>query len=173
MDLKSIIREVPDFPKPGIGFKDITTLIAHPQAMHQVTEEFLNRFKKVPVDAVMGIESRGFIFGAIIAYRLNVPFVPVRKPGKLPAETISASYELEYGTNVLHIHKDSLKAGQHVLIIDDLLATGGTLQAACALSGQLNAEVSGIGVVIELSFLKGRNKLLPHCVESLVVYDSE
>lgn len=173
MDLKTVIREVPDFPKPGIGFKDITTLLAHPPALHQVTEEFLARFRDANVDAVLGIESRGFIFGAILAYRLNAAFVPVRKPGKLPAATISASYDLEYGTNVLHMHQDALRTGQRVLIIDDLLATGGTLQAACSLAAQLGAVVGGIGVVVELAFLKGRQKLTPHRVESLVVYESE
>ena len=173
MNYKKLIREVPDFPKPGINFKDITTLLKNGKALKKSAKEILKKFSKKKIDAVAGIESRGFIFGSVIAYELGVGFIPVRKPGKLPAESVSASYDLEYGQNVLHLHKDAVKKGQRVLIIDDLLATGGTLRATCDLVEKLGGKVAGIGVLVELTFLKGRGKLKNYDVISLVQYDKE
>jgi adenine phosphoribosyltransferase len=173
MNYRKLIREVPDFPKPGINFKDITTLIKDGRALKKSTKEILKKFSKKKIDVVAGIESRGFIFGALVAYELGVGFVPVRKPGKLPAESVSAAYDLEYGQNVLHLHKDAIKKNQKVLIVDDLLATGGTLRASCDLVEKLGAKVAGIGVLIELTFLNGRDKLKGYDVFSLVQYDRE
>lgn len=170
---ESLIRTVPDFPKPGIMFKDITPMIGNAGALAEVTEELFRRFKDSGATHIVGIESRGFIFGSLLAYRLGVGFVPVRKPGKLPAETISASYDLEYGTNTLHIHKDALPAKSNVIIIDDLLATGGTIQATCELVRNLNATIAAIGVVIELSFLNGRARFNNIPLISLVQYGGE
>lgn len=170
---ESLIRTVPDFPKPGILFKDITPMTGDARALADVTEDLHRTFSQYGATHVVGIESRGFIFGSLLAYRLGAGFVPVRKPGKLPAETISASYDLEYGQNTLHIHKDALAKGSRVLIIDDLLATGGTLRAACDLVQALEASVAGIGVVIELSFLKGREKLAGFPFTSLIQYGGE
>lgn len=168
-----LIRNVPDFPKPGIQFKDITPLVGNAEALREVTEDFYHLFRNERVTHVIGIESRGFIFGALLAYRLGVGFVPVRKPGKLPAETISAPYSLEYGENVLHMHKDALPSGSSVVILDDLLATGGTLKAAADLATQLGASIAGIGVVIELAFLKGRDRLNNFPLHTLIRYEGE
>ncbi len=173
MDYKRIIREVPDFPKPGINFKDITTLVKDAEALVKASSELADRFRDKKIDLVAGIESRGFIFGALIAKELGVGFIPVRKPGKLPALTVSASYELEYGQNELHMHTDALTKGQRILIVDDLLATGGTLKATCELVEKLGGVVAGVAVVIELTFLSGRDKLKPYQVASLVTYDQE
>ncbi len=173
MDYKKLIREVPDFPKPGIHFKDITTLLKNGKALKKSAREILKSFSKSKIDAVAGIESRGFIFGSVIAYELGVGFIPVRKPGKLPAESVSASYELEYGQNTLHLHKDAIKKGQRILLVDDLLATGGTLRASCDLVEMLGGKVAGIGVLVELTFLNGRDKLKGHRVVSLVTYGHE
>jgi adenine phosphoribosyltransferase len=173
MNYKKLIREVPDFPKPGINFKDITTLIKNGKALRKSTKEILKKIGKKKIDVVAGIESRGFIFGATIAYELGVGFIPIRKPGKLPAESISASYALEYGENILHIHKDAVKKGQKVLVVDDLLATGGTLRASCDLVEKLGGQVAGIGVLVELIFLNGKDKLKKYEVVSLVQYDHE
>jgi adenine phosphoribosyltransferase len=173
MDYKKIIREVPDFPKPGINFKDITTLVKNSDALTRSSKELADRFKDKKIDLVAGIESRGFIFGALIAKELGVGFIPVRKPGKLPAATISVSYELEYGQNELHMHTDAVSKGQCILVVDDLLATGGTLKATCELVEKLGGVVAGIAVVIELTYLSGRNKLKSYNVASLVTYDSE
>ncbi|RMH56681.1 MAG: adenine phosphoribosyltransferase [Candidatus Hydrogenedentota bacterium] len=174
MDLKAHIRDVPDFPKEGIVFKDVTTLLASPEASQFVWDTWEKQFRGNGITAVVGIESRGFIFGAPLADRLKIPFVPVRKPGKLPAKTIRREYALEYGTDCVEIHADALKAGDRVVVIDDLLATGGTAAATGELVKELGAEVMEMAFVIELSFLKARaTKLSSYRVSSLVQYDSE
>jgi adenine phosphoribosyltransferase len=172
-DLRSVIRSVPDFPKPGIVFRDITTLLADAEAVRQAADALAERYKDDAIDVVVGIESRGFIFGPLVADRLGVGFALVRKPGKLPYETISETYELEYGTDTIEIHTDAVAAGQRVLIIDDLLATGGTMAACCRLVDKLDAVVAGCAFVIELSFLGGRSKLEGRDVFALVDYETE
>ena len=169
-ELKSFIREVPDFPKPGISFKDITPLLGNPEIFGEVTRQIAEPFRG-KVDAVVGIESRGFIFGAPVALALGVGFHLVRKPGKLPAATHAITYDLEYGTDTLEIHKDALPAGSRVLMVDDLLATGGTARAAVDLLGKLAVEVVGAAFVIELTALPGRKVLEPVSVLSLMEYD--
>jgi len=171
MDLASMIRDVPDFPKKGIIFKDITTLLINPHALRTTIQEMLTYCDGKNIDVVVGIESRGFIFGSLLAYNLGCGFVPVRKPGKLPAEIISESYTLEYGTNTLDIHLDAIQKGQQVLIVDDLLATGGTAAAACRLVEQLGGEVVGLTFVVELLFLKGIDALSNYEVFSVVKFD--
>jgi adenine phosphoribosyltransferase len=173
MDLKSVIREVPDFPKPGISFKDITTLIKNGAALRQVIDEFYEYFKDKQPDVIVGAESRGFIFGAPLAYKFGCGFVPVRKPGKLPAAVTRASYALEYGEDTLEIHLDAVQPGQKVLIVDDLLATGGTISATTQLLKQLKGEIIGIAFIVELDVLKGRDKLSGYDILSLVHYDDE
>ncbi|MBN2039862.1 MAG: adenine phosphoribosyltransferase [Spirochaetes bacterium] len=158
-ELKKIIRDVPDFPKEGIIFKDITTLLINPDALKSSFDLILQECRKYSIDKVVGIESRGFILGIPIALELNVGFVPVRKPGKLPSETISETYELEYGTDSIEIHKDAIKPGEKVAVIDDLLATGGTAKAACNLVEKCGGEPVLAAFLIELTFLKGREKL--------------
>lgn len=172
MDLASLIRDVPDFPQPGIVFKDITTLLQQPAALREVVDRFAAHYREQSIDAVVAIESRGFIFGGALAYQLNTSFVPVRKAGKLPAETLQVSYYLEYGTAEVELHLDALAPGQRVLILDDLLATGGTAAAAVQLVEKLGATVAGIAVVIELDFLHGRQKLGRHAglIHTLVHY---
>ena len=172
-DLKSSIRNVPDFPKPGIGFKDITTLLIDGLAFREAVDLLAERFRNQEIKKVVGIESRGFVFGSVIAYKWGVGFVPVRKPGKLPAETISEEYDLEYGTDSLEIHRDAITPGEKVLIVDDLLATGGTAQATVNLINRLGGEIAGIAFLIELSFLNGRQKLNGYDVFSLMEYDAE
>jgi adenine phosphoribosyltransferase len=172
-DLKNVIRCVPDFPKKGINFIDITTLVKDSAATKKTAQMLFDFVKDKKIDKVVGIESRGFIIGALLADKLNVGFVPVRKPGKLPAETIKETYELEYGTDTVEIHKDAITAGERVLIHDDLLATGGTAEAACKLVEKLGGEVVQVSFIVELSFLNGRDKLSKYDVKSLVVYDSE
>jgi len=172
-DLKSSIRSVPDFPKPGIGFKDITTLLIDGPAFREAVDLLAERFQNQEIKKVVGIESRGFVFGSVIAYKWGVGFVPVRKPGKLPAETISEDYDLEYGTDSLEIHRDAITPGEKVLIVDDLLATGGTAQATVNLINRLGGEIAGIAFLIELSFLNGRQKLRGYDVLSLMEYDAE
>ena len=159
MDLKNYIATIEDFPKPGIKFRDITPLMANGEVFAEATRRFTEFAKKVGADVIVGPESRGFIFGCPVAYNLEVGFIPVRKPGKLPRETVSYAYDLEYGSNELHIHKDGIKPGQKVLIIDDLLATGGTIEASVALVRELGGEVVGCGFLIELEELEGRKKL--------------
>lgn len=171
MKLKEKIRVIENFPAEGISFKDITTLLKDAEALNECINQIAERFKDVEIDLVVGPESRGFIFATPLAYLLKTGFVPVRKPGKLPAETIKYEYELEYGTDSLEIHKDAIKKGQKVLIVDDLLATGGTMYATAKLVEKLGGEVAGLGFLIELSDLKGRDKLKGYKVESLVVYD--
>ena len=169
-DLKKLIREVPDFPKPGILFYDITTLLKDPIGLHRAVDALANHYVGRKIDAVVGIEARGFIFAPMVAYRLNAGFVPVRKPNKLPAETASASYSLEYGKDSLEVHRDAISQGQEVLIIDDLLATGGTAAAVARLVTSLGGKVAGIGFLVELEFLKGRGKLGNYEIHSVVKY---
>ena len=169
-NLESFIRDVPDFPKKGIIFKDIAPLLANVAALRQSVAEMAAPFAGKGVQYVAGIESRGFLFGALLADRLGAGFVPVRKPGKLPWKTIKKSYELEYGTNTIEIHTDAVPPGAKVLMVDDLLATGGTMAAACDLVRQLQAEVVGVTFVIELAFLNGREKLKGYDVRSLIQY---
>jgi len=168
--LKDKIRSIPDFPKQGILFRDITTLLSDKEAFGQAIDALAAAVKGKKVDQIVAVESRGFIFGAALAYKLGAGFIPVRKKGKLPAETVSAEYTLEYGTDSLHMHKDALKAGDQVLIVDDLLATGGTAAAACQMTQQLKAQIAGIVFLIELCDLKGRDKLSGHPVFSLIQY---
>lgn len=170
MDLKEKIRVVEGFPTEGISFKDITTLLKDAGALKECIDQLAERFRGIQADMVVGPESRGFIFATPLAYLLGTGFVPVRKPGKLPAETVSYEYKLEYGKDKLEIHKDSIKPGQKVLIVDDLLATGGTMYAAAKLVEKLGGEVVGLGFLIELTELKGREKLKGYKVESLIQY---
>jgi adenine phosphoribosyltransferase len=169
--LKKLIREVPDFPKQGILFYDITTLLRDKVGFATLIDQLSEYYLPKEVDLVLGIEARGFIFGPALAYRLNAGFVPVRKPGKLPAATARAEYELEYGSNALEIHKDSIEKGQRVIIVDDLLATGGTAEATARLASSLGARIAGLGFVVELDFLNGRDKLKGYDVLSLLRYD--
>ena len=169
-ELKRYIREVPDFPKPGILFYDITTLLADPEGLRRVLDHFTDLFGDLGIDKVVGIESRGFLFGPHLAYRLETGFVPVRKPGKLPAETVSESYELEYGSDRLEIHADAVGPGERVLIVDDLVATGGTAAATARLVRACGAEVAALGFVVELTFLPGRRQLEGYDVHTLIRY---
>jgi len=169
--LKKLIREIPDFPKKGILFYDITTLLKDKTGFAQLIDALSGPYIGKGIDLVLGMEARGFIFGPALAYRLNAGFVPVRKPGKLPAETVKVSYDLEYGSNELEVHKDSIAKGQRVLIVDDLLATGGTAAATAELASGLGAEIAGLAFVVELDFLKGREKLTKYDVFSLLHYD--
>jgi adenine phosphoribosyltransferase len=168
--LKTLIREVPDFPKPGINFYDITTLLKDPAGFKGVIDGLAKRYRSTPVDLVLGIEARGFIIAPAVAYALGYGFIPVRKEKKLPAERERIEYALEYGTDVLEIHKDAIKPGQNVLIIDDVLATGGTASAVARLVEKLHGKVSGLGFILELDFLKGREKLPGYDVFSLIHY---
>jgi len=168
--LRAEIREVPDFPKPGILFYDITTLIKQPKPFAEAIDLMVEPFKDMKVDVVVGMESRGFIFSAPMALRLGAGFVPVRKLGKLPGETISVEYALEYGTNTLEIHKDAIGAGQRVLVVDDLLATGGTVLGTIDLIRQLKGEIIGLSFLVELLFLKGRDRLSDHDIHSIIQY---
>ncbi len=170
MDLKRIIRDVPDFPKAGILFKDITPLLGDADALRATIEQLARPYRNGAVDLVVGIESRGFIFGTALARELGVGFVPIRKPGKLPADAISAEYELEYGTDKIEIHTDAIAGGQKVALVDDLLATGGTMSAACQLVSELKGEIVGISFVIELGFLNGREKLGNWPIHTLIHY---
>lgn len=170
MDLASCIRNVPDFPKPGIQFKDITTLLLEPAAFRQVIDGWKERYEGHGIDKVVGVEARGFIFGATLAYVLGVPFVPARKKGKLPAATISETFELEYGTDTVEMHVDAVKPGERVLLVDDLLATGGTMGAIERLVRKLGAEVVEAAFVVELPLLRGRETLRGIPVHSLVEF---
>lgn len=169
--LKKLIREVPDFPKQGILFYDITTLLKDKLGFATLIDALSEHYLDKDIDLVLGMEARGFIFGPALAYRLNAGFVPVRKPGKLPAATSRVEYDLEYGSNVLEIHKDAIQKGQRVIIVDDLLATGGTAAATVTLAKSLGADIAGLGFVVELDFLKGRDKLKGSDVFSLLHYD--
>ncbi|MEI6437566.1 MAG: adenine phosphoribosyltransferase [Candidatus Omnitrophota bacterium] len=170
MDLKKTIRDIPDFPKKGIIFKDITTLLKDPKALKTSIDRLAKAVAKTKPKYIVGIESRGFIFGTAVAYKLGLGFIPVRKKGKLPYKTASVSYDLEYGTDTLEIHADALKKGDKVVIIDDLLATGGTVGAVAKLVGGAGAKITAVAFVIELSFLNGREKLKGFPVISLVQY---
>lgn len=172
-DLKGKIRNVPDFPIKGVVFRDITTLISDPEAFIFVIDHLHERYRNNKPDLIVGIESRGFIFGGALADRLGAGFIPARKPGKLPWETVEESYELEYGRATLQIHADAIERGQRILILDDLLATGGTLAATAGLVERLGGLIEEIAVIIELTFLEGRERLPGKNIYSLVQYDSE
>jgi len=167
--LRGLIRNIPDFPKPGIVFRDITTLLQDAAALRETVQQMADAFRDDRVDLVAAVESRGFIFGAAVAVELGAGFVPIRKPGKLPAET----YELEYGTDTVEIHTDAVRPGQRVLMVDDLLATGGTMAAACRLVERLGGTVVGIAFLVELEFLSGRSRLADYRIVSLAGYDTE
>ena len=170
MDLKAKIREVPDWPQPGVGFKDVTPLLADPQALDQTIGELAGWAKEQKPDLILGAEARGFILGAAIAREVGCGFVPARRPGKLPPETISATYQLEYGTNALELHPDLIPRGSRVLIHDDVLATGGTVEAIGGLVEQLGGEVCGVCFIIELTFLGGRQRLSKYDLHALITY---
>ncbi len=170
--LKKLIREVPDFPKPGILFYDITTLLKDKVGFATLIDALSAHYMEKDIDLVLGIEARGFIFGPALAYRLNAGFVPVRKPKKLPAETAKVTYQLEYGSDSLEIHKDAIQPGQRVIIVDDLLATGGTCAATVQLAKSLGGSIAGLAFVVELDFLNGKEKLKEYDVFSLLHYSS-
>jgi adenine phosphoribosyltransferase len=172
MDLASLIRDVPNFPVKGVLFKDITTLMKRPDAFREAVDVLVADYLDSKIDVVAAIESRGFIFGAAVAYRLGAGFVPVRKPGKLPAETISESYTLEYGVNTLQIHQDAIEPGQRVLIVDDLLATGGSARATANLVERLGGEVVGLVFLVELDYLHGRKQIEGFNVRSIIHFES-
>ena len=170
MDLNKFIADVPDFPKPGIMFKDITPLMASGEAFKYATDQFVAFAKAQGADIIVGPEARGFIFGCPIASEMGIGFIPVRKPGKLPRETVEQEYSLEYGTNVLSMHKDAIQPGQRVLIVDDLLATGGTMKATIDLVERLGGKVVGLAFLIELGFLEGRKLIQGYPIKSLLTY---
>ncbi|MBX3420250.1 MAG: adenine phosphoribosyltransferase [Pirellulaceae bacterium] len=170
VDLKAFVRDVPDFPKPGILFRDITPLLSQPDAFRWAIDQLVQRYISQHIDAVVAVESRGFIFGAPLAIQLGARFVPIRKPGKLPYHTLSHGYDLEYGSDTLEIHRDSLESGWRVLIVDDLLATGGTIQACLRLLSHFSIEVVECAFCIHLAFLEGQRRLNPHPVFSLLTY---
>jgi adenine phosphoribosyltransferase len=170
LELRSLIRDIPNFPKPGILFKDITPLLASPSGLALAVEVLANPFREAGIQAVIGAESRGFIFGTALAQTLSCGFVPVRKPGKLPSEKIALTYALEYGTDTLEIHKDAIKPGERCLIVDDLLATGGTMRACCDLVETLGGHIAGIAVLIELTFLPGRARFEKYHLHSAIQY---
>lgn len=171
-DLKKLIREVPNFPKPGINFYDITTLLKHPEGLRQTVDALAAQFSGENVDVIVGVEARGFIFAPALAYHMGAGFVPVRKPNKLPADRASISYDLEYGQDTLEIHRDAIGDGHRVIIADDLLATGGTAKAVVDLVEGLGGRIVGLVFVVELEFLRGREKLAGYDVRSLIEYQS-
>lgn len=173
LDIKDYIRNIKDFPKPGIVFRDITTILKEPVSLNYTLDKLIEMTNGIRIDKVAAIEARGFIFGSLLAQKLNVGFIPIRKPGKLPAETISQTYSLEYGEDSIEIHKDAIAKGENVLLHDDLLATGGTAKAACQLIEKLGGNVIQVSFIIELSYLKGREQLSDYDVKTLVNYDSE
>ena len=168
--LEDWVRDIPNFPQEGVLFKDITPLLQDPKAFHVAMDRLAAHYAGAGIEAVVGVESRGFIFGAPLAYLLNCGFIPVRKFGKLPFETVSVEYALEYGTNVVELHTDAIKPGQRVLIVDDLLATGGTVSASIELVEKMGGHVAGIAFLVELGFLKGRERLEGHDVFALIQY---
>lgn len=172
-NLKQYIRNVPNFPKPSIVFRDITTLLKDKKALQTVSDILYERYVHQNIEKVVCIESRGFILGAILAARLGVGFIPIRKPGKLPAEKVREEYQLEYGTDAIEIHKDAIQLGERVLLHDDLLATGGTITAAAKLVERLGGTIVGISFLIELAFLKGRDRMKNYDIFSIVSYDAE
>ena len=169
-ELKKLIREVPDFPKPGINFYDITTLLKQPEGLRKTVDALAAQYEGTNIDTVIGVEARGFIFAPALAYHLNAGFVPVRKPKKLPAPCERVEYALEYGTDILEVHRDAIQSGQKVLIVDDVLATGGTAAATARLVEKVGGKVAGLGFVIELDFLHGREKLNGYDIYSLLRY---
>ena len=173
MDLKDHIRSIQDWPKPGIVFRDITTLLQEPEALRASVDALVEPFAGEKIDKVVAAEARGFIFGAAVAVQLGAGFVPVRKPGKLPSETIERTYELEYGTDTLTVHKDAVRPGERVLVLDDLLATGGTVKACCELVEEMGGEVAACAFLIELSFLPGRQALAGRRIVSIIDYETE
>ncbi|MCC7344493.1 MAG: adenine phosphoribosyltransferase [Deltaproteobacteria bacterium] len=170
MDLKKIVRDIPDFPKPGIIFKDITPLLQNPEAYKHIVDRFVARYREKPVDVIVGIESRGFLFGSVLAYVLGKSFAIMRKKGKLPYTTVSYTYKLEYGEDTIELHEDAIPKGSRVLIVDDLLATGGTAAAAAHLVEKMGGKVAELAFVIELAFLNGRKALGDYPVFSLIEY---
>jgi adenine phosphoribosyltransferase len=168
MDLASYIRDIPDFPKPGILYKDITPLLAEPRAFAEAIRQLCGHYQNQPVDAIAAAEARGFLFAAPMALTMKRPLVPLRKPGKLPYQTHALKYELEYGSAELHVHIDGINEGQRVLLVDDVLATGGTLKAGCQLVEKAGGQVVGCAVLVELEFLKGRELLRPYDVFSVI-----
>ncbi|GAB6281544.1 MAG: adenine phosphoribosyltransferase [Ignavibacterium sp.] len=173
LDIKNYIRNIKDFPKPGIVFRDITTILKDPVSLNYTLNKLIEFTNGLKIDKVAAIEARGFIFGSLLAEKLNVGFIPIRKPGKLPAEKISQTYSLEYGEDSIEIHKDAITKGENVLLHDDLLATGGTAKASCQLIEKLGGNVIQVSFIIELSYLKGREQLTGYDVKTLVNYDSE
>lgn len=171
--LEEYVRSIPDFPEPGIIFRDITTILQDPDGLHLAIQSMQDKLKDTEFDVVVGTESRGFIFGVPIAYNLHKAFVPVRKKGKLPCETVSMDYDLEYGSAVIEMHKDSIKPGQKVVLVDDLVATGGTIEAAIKLVEELGGEVVKVVFLMELAGLKGRERLKGYEVESVLCYDGK
>lgn len=171
--LRELIRDIPDFPKPGIVFKDITPLLGDAAGLSLAVEYLTQPFRQSRIDSVVGAESRGFIFGTAVARNLSAGFVPIRKPGRLPADTISEEYKLEYGSDNMEIHRDAIHPGDRILIVDDLLATGGTMSACCRLVTALGGTIVGIAVLIELAFLNGRDQLRDYAFHSILTYDSE
>jgi adenine phosphoribosyltransferase len=172
-ELKKYIRSIPNFPIKGVKFRDITTLLKEPEGINKTIDELVNFTEEIKIDKIVGIESRGFIFGSLLSQRLCVGFIPARKPGKLPAATESQTYQLEYGEDSIEIHKDAINKGDKILIHDDLLATGGTAQATVKLIEKLGGEVVQLSFIIELTFLKGRDKLKGYDIKSIICYDSE
>jgi adenine phosphoribosyltransferase len=170
MDFKSYVRTIENFPKPGISFKDITTLLMDKEAFHAAIEEIARHFEEKQIEVVTGPEARGYIFASALAFRLGAGFVPIRKPGKLPYKTKRISYALEYGEDALEVHVDAFHAGQRVLVVDDLLATGGTIRATIDLVESFGASVDGVGFLIELAFMNGRNRLSNYDIMSLIKY---
>jgi adenine phosphoribosyltransferase len=170
MDLKKYIRDIPDFPQKGVMFRDITTLLKEPEPFRYAVDTIVDRYKDQRVDKLVSVEARGYIFGGVIAYRLNCGFVPVRKPGKLPAETVAIDYTLEYGKNTIEMHRDAIAPGEMVLVFDDVLATGGTVQATCKLIEGVGGKIIGCAFISDLTYLKGSEKLRKYDVFSLVQY---
>lgn len=168
--LKELVRDIPDFPKKGIVFKDITPLLQNPSSLKEIVNKITDHYANQKIDIIVGAEARGFLFGPAVAINLNAGFVPVRKPGKLPYETASETYELEYGTDTLEIHRDAIKAGDNVLMVDDLLATGGTMAASCKLVEYLGGKIAGCAFIIELGFLNGKDLLSKYDIFSLIQY---
>ncbi|MCP4265888.1 MAG: adenine phosphoribosyltransferase [Candidatus Brocadiaceae bacterium] len=168
--MKELVRDIPDFPKKGIVFKDITPLLQNPSSLKEIVNKITDHYANQKIDIIVGAEARGFLIGPAVAINLNAGFVPVRKPGKLPYETASETYELEYGTDTLEIHRDAIKAGDNVLMLDDLLATGGTMAASCKLVEALNGKIVGCAFIIELGFLNGKDLLNKYDIFSLIKY---
>ena len=172
-EIQNAIRSIPDFPKEGIIFKDISTLLKNSDLFAEAVDYMYHHFRNTDIDLIAGIESRGFIFAAALAYKMNLGLIPIRKPGKLPAKTIEESYDLEYGTDKLEMHEDAFAKDKRILLVDDLLATGGSAEAACRLIERVGGHIVGITFLVELAFLKGRNKIQGYNVHSLIVYQSD